>query len=148
MFKRILFSILFISFTAVSVNADPIVVILNKDNPISSLKKSDVERFFLLKSQSWPSGEKVRPVNRDNKSKLKKAFVESVLNMSMSKYQDHWLSLKQTTGEREPKSLRSNKFVLKIVGKKKNAIGYLPGKYFENLEGVSKSRVKVGLKLP
>jgi ABC-type phosphate transport system substrate-binding protein len=148
MFKRILFSILFISFSAVLVNADPIVVIINKDNPVSALKKSEVERYFLLKSQSWPSGEKVQPINRNNKSKLKQAFIGSALNMSMSKYQDYWLSLKQTTGEREPKSLKSNKFVLKIVGKKKNAIGYLPGKYFEKLEGVSKSKVKVGLKLP
>jgi len=148
MFKRILFSILFISFTAVSVNADPIVVIINKDNPVSSLTKSDVKRFFLLQSQNWPSGEKVKPVNRDNKSKLKRAFIKSALNMRMGKYQDYWLGLKQTTGEREPKSLRSNKFVLKIVGKKKNAIGYLPGKYFENLEGISKSKVKVGLKIP
>ena len=147
MIKRILLCILLISFNAVSVGAESIVVIANKDNPITSLSKTDVARYYLLKSQSWPSGEKIKPINRNNKSKLKKSFVQSALNMGMSKYEQYWLSLKQTSGETEPKSVKSNKFVLKIVGKKKNSIGYLPGKYFENLEGVSKSKVKVVLTL-
>jgi ABC-type phosphate transport system substrate-binding protein len=122
-------------------------VIVNKKNPASSISAGEARRFFLLDSKSWSSGGKIKPINRNKTSKVKKSFISSVLKMSPEDYEQHWISLKQKSGETEPKNVRSNKFVLKIVGKDANAIGYLPEDYFNNLESASKDKIKAVLKV-
>jgi hypothetical protein len=146
MTKYIFVFFVFISLSFSSVWAEPVVVIVNIDNPAASLSVSDVQKYFLNKTKSWPSGGKVKPINRNNKSSVKKDFVSSALGMSLQDYQQYWMGVKQRSGETEPKVVRSNKFVLKIVGKSKAAIGYLPASYFEKLDNKSKEKVKVVLK--
>lgn len=143
--KALLFLIFFVAFCG-SAWAEPIVIIVNQNNAVGKLSLAEAQRYFLLRSKSWPSGEKVKPINRDRKSKVKDDFIKSVLKMSPRDYSKYWLNVKQTTGETEPRSVKSNKFVLKIVGRKSAAIGYLPEKYYENLGEASKAKVKVVLR--
>jgi ABC-type phosphate transport system substrate-binding protein len=146
MTKSIIAFFVFIALFLSNAWADPVVVIVNKKNPTTSLSASDVQKYFLNKAKSWPSGEKVKPINRNDKSSVKKDFVLSTLGMSLQDYQQYWMGVKQRSGETEPKVVKSNKFVLKIVGKSKVAIGYLPASYFEKLDNKSKEKVKVVLK--
>ena len=146
MTKLIIAFFVFIALSLSNAWADPVVVIVNKDNPTASLSASDVQKYFLNKTKNWPSGGKVKPINRNDESSVKKDFVSSALGMSLQDYQQYWMGVKQRSGETEPKVVRSNKFVLKIVGKSKVAIGYLPASYFEKLDNKSKEKVKVVLK--
>jgi ABC-type phosphate transport system substrate-binding protein len=127
--------------------ADSLVVIVNKENPVSSLSVEEARRFFLLNSKIWPSGGKIKPINRNKSSAVKKSFISSILKMTPEDYEQHWIYIKQKSGETEPKTVRSNKFVLKIVGKDTNAVGYLPENYFNTLEASSKNRIKAVLKV-
>ncbi|MBT5470802.1 MAG: hypothetical protein HOK41_09385 [Nitrospina sp.] len=146
MTRSIITLLVFISLSFSSAWGGSVVVIVNKENPARSLSPSDVSKYFLSKVKSWPNGGKVKPINRNNKSSVKKDFVSASLGMSIQDYEQYWIGVKQRSGEVEPKVVRSNKFVLKIVGKNKDAIGYLPAKYFESLDGKSKEKVKVVLK--
>ncbi len=134
-----------ILFGAIPARANSIVVIVNKENPVNSLTVDEVRRYFLLDSKNWPSGSKIKPVNLHKTSKTKNYFLSKILKMNLNDYDHFWLSMKQKSGETEPKTVKSNKFVLKIVGKDAKAIGYLPEDYFNKLQATSKNKIKAVL---
>lgn len=146
MAKIITISITFIILLFSNVWAEPLVVIVNKDNPIPSLSNGDVQKYFLIKIKNWNEGGRVKPINRANKSPEKKEFITSILGMTIQDYEQYWISMKQKTGETEPKVVRSSKFVLRIISQNKEGIGYLAEKYFKNLDRSSKERIKVVLR--
>lgn len=137
--------LVFLIVSATQACADSLVVIVNKENPVSSLSAEEARRFFLLNSKIWPSGSKIKPINRNKSSSVKKSFIKSVLKMTPEDYEQHWIYIKQKSGETEPKAVKSNKFILKIVGKDANAVGYLPQAYFNNLDASSKNKIKAVL---
>jgi ABC-type phosphate transport system substrate-binding protein len=139
--------LLFLIVNATQAWADSLVVIVNKENPVSALSDAEVRRFFLLNSKIWPSGGKIKPINRNKSSSVKKSFLSLVLKMTPDDYEQHWIYIKQKSGETEPKTVKSNKFVLKIVGKDANAVGYLPEDYFKLLEPSSKNKIKAVLRV-
>lgn len=147
MVKKLIYFLLLFLMPSESLWAESIVVIVNKGNPTDSLSLNEVQRLFLLESRVWPHGGRIQPINRDKGSDAKKDFVQSVLKMTPEDYGQHWIGVKQLSGETEPKSVRSNKFVLKIVSKNKNTIGYLPEKYLDKLSATSRSKIKTVLKI-
>ncbi len=132
-------------FGAIPARANSIVVIVNKENPVNSLTVDEVRRYFLLDSKNWPSGSKIKPINLHKSSTTKNYFLNKILKMTLNDYDHFWLSMKQKSGETEPKTVKSNKFVLKIVGKDAKAIGYLPEDYFNKLQATSKNNIKAVL---
>ena len=79
MTKLIIAFFVFIALSLSNAWADPVVVIVNKDNPTASLSASDVQKYFLNKTKNWPSGGKVKPINRNDKSSVKKILFHPLL---------------------------------------------------------------------
>jgi len=143
MTKHLVMGFVLIVLFASNSYGEPIVFIVNKDNPIASISNSGIQKIFLKKIKRWDSGEKTVPINLYNNTLVKRDFVSSILGMILHEYDQYWLGVKQRTGETEPRVVKSSKFVLKIVSVNKEAIGYLPEKYFNKLGRSSREKIKV-----
>jgi phosphate transport system substrate-binding protein len=59
---------------------DPIVLIVNKNNPVESLTIRDLARFYSGEVTEWPSGESIVAINRPIESDIRRRFYRIVLN--------------------------------------------------------------------
>ncbi len=130
-------------FTSTVAVAEPVVVVVNSRNPVNSLSKEQVQRYFLLTEKKWPGGEKVKPLGLKDDLPTKNNFISSILGLSQSAYSRHWLRAKQRTGEVEPRRVKSEIFVSRIVGSGLNSIGYVSLDYYKSLSTKEKENLKV-----
>ena len=133
MYRYLYLFLAFCLFSSAFAVAEPVVILVNSRNPVDSLNKEQVKRYFLLVEKKWPSGEKVNPLGLKDDLPTKSNFISSVLNLSRSAYSRHWLSAKQRTGEVEPRRVKSERYVSRIVGSGLNSIGYVSLPFYESL---------------
>jgi hypothetical protein len=111
-------------------NAQDAYVIVNSDNPVSSLTTSELIKIFKGTKKTWDNGAKIAPV-------VQKAEVEGffdMIDMSKKKYDKYWIKL-SLSGKAAPlKSFSSDAAVVSYVQGNENGIGYVSSK--DNLAGV------------
>jgi TonB family protein len=97
-----------------------IKVIVNQQNPTSSLSKAKVSELFLRKATTWEDGQPVLPVEQNETSPLRETFSREVLGMSAAAAQ-------QAASHRgdPPVSVATDREVLAYVRLKPGAIGYV-----------------------
>jgi len=118
----------------VSLLAENFVVITHKDNPITTLNKSEIRSIYLKKRRFW-DGTKLLALNLPPNHMLRQNFEKSILQMSASNIEMYWLK-QHYKGHRPPYRLESIKSVVLFIKKVKGAIGYIP-------ESLVDSNVKV-----
>jgi hypothetical protein len=121
--------------------ADSYAVIVNAENNYSGDKVAAinvVKRLYLKQQNSWPNGGKAKSLARKNGSPIQKAFIKSVLGMSEAELAGHWISLKQKTGETPPRSVRSEKIIIKLVEKNITGVAFIEEGAVEKLSSKAK----------
>lgn len=104
----------------VAANAAEFAVVVNAGNQYSggeSDAKEMVKQLFLKNRSRWPGNTEAKPLGRRADSPPHKAFLEKVLKMSEAQLAQHWLSLKQKTGQTPPRAIGSDKMLIKMVAK-------------------------------
>ena len=66
------------------------VVIVNPENPATSLSQEAVARLFLKKVARWTSGEPVQPVDLAEASELRDLFTKTILGRSVAAVKSYW----------------------------------------------------------
>ena len=101
---------------AQSVMAEPVAVVVNKDNGVD-LNEADarelVSDIFKRDRSSWPNGEDARPVSREGATQ--DTLREEILGMSRSEWDSHWISKKQRSGETPPRQVGSTRMAVRLV---------------------------------
>lgn len=105
---------------------EPIAVIVNKGNSVSSLAKNDLRPIFQTTKTTWGDGGKIIAYNLPPDSDPRKEFDQAVLGMDAGKVEQFWTDRKIRGGERPPQKLPSATMVVKQVASKKEAVGYVP----------------------
>ena len=109
-------------------------VIINRNNKTSSASVlSLLKQLYLRKKSEWPNGIKAKPIGRPLDSQEHAYFLKLVLGMSEADYAEYWLSLKQRTGQTSPRSVSSNKVLLKLISKYKGAFSIVDTKKLDIL---------------
>lgn len=98
-------------------------IIVNSANPISSLTKAQVSRFFLERA-TWDDGQPVSPVDLTATSLVREIFSREMLDMPPSAILARWRESGSGRGE-PPPSVASDREVLAYVRLKPGAIGYV-----------------------
>ncbi len=96
-------------------------------------------QLFLKKRSQWPNVLTAKPYSRSSDSPVQKAFNQSVLGLSEIELVNHWIALKQRTGQTPPREVASDRILIRFVERSPGAFGVLPR---ESLTGAS-DRVKV-----
>ena len=120
--KKLLYILLSLSLFVVSTQAE-LVVIVNKDFPSNSIKKSDLKKIYANKMKTWSHGGTiVRSVLK--KGKTHKSFCK-VIKKSSSKLKRFWKKQVFTGKGSALKSFGSESDLVSFIASNKDALGYV-----------------------
>ncbi len=136
-FTFIVMSALLLSALLLKVNAEPIVLVVGKDVPVSQLTKSEVIDLFMGKYSAYPSGEKAIIVELAHSSAIQKQFYQQLTGRTLSSINAYWARLKFSGHKREVIIKESQQTLIEFVKTNPYAIGYVYAKNVdENLKVV------------
>lgn len=101
-----------------------VAVIVHPSNT-SSLSESDIARIFLGKKKSFPSGSEALPIDQNEGSDSRSAFVSTVLKKNDQQIKAYWAQLLFTGKGTPPKSVGGDAEVKQLVAENPNLIGYI-----------------------
>ena len=104
--------------------ADEVVLVVHKQNPVSSLKLEEIRKIFLGKKSFWGNGESI-DVFLQGKSEIHASFVSKNLRKSPRQFDMYWKHILFSGAGIPPREVASNNEMLKAIGSNTNAIGYI-----------------------
>ncbi|MDQ7018011.1 MAG: hypothetical protein Q9M33_02495 [Robiginitomaculum sp.] len=129
---------LLMSMAAPAAQAQTFAVIVNAENNFTgdeNTKRTQIKRLYLKEQTAWPGGVESIPFGREAGSPEQVAFEKSVLAMSNSEIESHWLKLKQIRGETPPRGIGSVRILARQVGKKPGAFGVVLASEAATIDG-------------
>ncbi len=139
--KSLTFSIILLCI-GLSTNAsthDPIVVVVNHNNPVNTMTQSEVIDLFMGKYVAFPNGKKAIPVELDGEQVTKQVFYKSLVGMSLARINAYWSRIHYTGRTRSAIQQPNEEKVIQFLNNTDLAIGYIPfSKINNNLKVVFK----------
>jgi len=105
---------------------EPLVIVVNRSNPIDELSSAELRKIFLGNRSHWPNGRRITLVMREPGEPERNAVLHDVCGMTDDQLKNHYLH-GLYTGEIlvSPKILSSPVGVRKFIFNVPGAIGYL-----------------------
>ncbi|MBI5150184.1 MAG: hypothetical protein HZA28_05385 [Candidatus Omnitrophica bacterium] len=108
-----------------SLGFSDVVVIVNKDNPVQTVKKSALVRYFMKKTTRWDNGTRVVPVDLTVSDSVRQEFSEGILKKSPHEVEEYWIAESLTGGKSAPEIVTDSVLVKKRVAADAGALGYI-----------------------
>lgn len=105
-------------------SAGDVLLIANKDVPVSSLSGNDIKSVFLGKKTRWENEQKIHFVISDIDDVHHK-FLQTYIKRTPAQYSRYWKKLVFTGKGRKPKSFKTDQGVVGYVARTSGAIGYV-----------------------
>lgn len=126
--------IVFVATTAGFAQPGEFQVIVNADNPVTKLTRSQVSDMLLKKVTKWEDGQKVIAVDLQADAKIREAFSQAIHNKNVAAIKAYWQK-KIFTGKGVPPVEKDNdSSVIEFVKNNPGAIGYVSS--HANVSGV------------
>lgn len=103
-----------------------VAIIVNKQNPVSSVSLTELTKLLKQEKQYWEGGKKVYVILQEAGSNEKKIVLKRVYQMTDEDLKKYWLG-KMFRGEIAsfPKTLGSSEAVKRFISQVPNAIGFI-----------------------
>src|SRR6266567_2970860 len=107
---------------------EPLVIVVNRSNPVDELSFDELRRIFLGNRSHWPNGRRITLVMREPGEPERKTVLRDVCGMNEDQFKNHFVH-GLFTGEIlvSPKILASPVGVRKFIFNVPGVIGYLRG---------------------
>ena len=102
-------------------------MIVNQENPVESMKRSEVSKLFLKKIRTWEHGVVVLPVDLVGTSPVRDKFSREVHGKSVTTVKNYWQQQIFSGRNAPPPEKSSDAEVLAFVKASPGAIGYVSG---------------------
>ncbi|USH04108.1 hypothetical protein K6Q96_08410 [Grimontia kaedaensis] len=102
-----------------------LVVVVNADNPLSSLSSRQLIDLYMGRYNSYPNGESANTTDLPEKSKEREYFYRMLVGKSAAQINAYWARLLFTGKSEPPLTVRSSADVIALVKDNKNAIAYI-----------------------
>jgi ABC-type phosphate transport system substrate-binding protein len=124
-----------------SLVAQEVVVIVNKDNPVSTMSQIEVKLYYMRKiKQQWPAlGVAILPVGLKSDSPAKSSFHSVIMKMSESELEAYFKQRQFSNAEAMPATFNSENDIIDYVSRNKGAIAYVSKASYEASSGKVKS---------
>ncbi len=109
-----------------------LVVITNKDMPVSSLSQEEVNRIYLGKTKFLSNGVKVIPVDQQSGSAARDKFYNNVIKKSDTEVKSYWSRVIFTGQGYPPIQESDDRAVKDLVAKNPNCMGYVDRSVVDN----------------
>lgn len=106
--------------------AEPIAIIVNRENPKSSLTTEELRSIYLGRRTEWPDGTRTQPLDQAASAPGREAFLDAVLGMSKAHFAEHWVDQQVRGNGSAPKVAASPAAAVKLVAKVKGAVAFVP----------------------
>lgn len=105
---------------------EPLVIVVNRSNPVSDLSFDELRRIFLGNRSHWPNGRRITLVMREPGEPERRTVLHEICGMNEDQFKNHFVH-GLFTGEIlvSPKILSSPVGVRKFIFNVPGAIGYL-----------------------
>lgn len=105
--------------------AEDFVVVVNAENPITTLSASEASKIFLKKTTNWGDGQPIMAVELAPASAARKGFTTDVHRRTVSQIETYWQQ--QLFGGRSvpPEVLDSDQAILDYVRTHPGAVAYV-----------------------
>jgi hypothetical protein len=105
---------------------EPLVIVVNRSNPVTDLSFDELRRIFLGNRSHWPNGRRITLVMREPGEAERRTVLHEVCGMNEDQFKNHFVH-GLFTGEIlvSPKILSSPMGVRKFIFNVPGAIGYL-----------------------
>ncbi|KAA6460276.1 hypothetical protein DYQ86_14650 [Acidobacteria bacterium AB60] len=106
--------------------SEPLVIVVNRSNPVDDLTFDELRRIFLGNRSHWPNGRRITLVMREPGEPERKTVLHEICGMNEEQFKNHFVH-GLFTGEIlvSPKILSSPVGVRKFIFNVPGAIGYL-----------------------
>ncbi|MES2527887.1 MAG: substrate-binding domain-containing protein [Bdellovibrionota bacterium] len=109
--------------------AEGIALIVNVQNPMTSISRTQVADFFLKKNKNWPDGVPLRFFDRIDNSPERKIFLRDYIHKSSRDIELYWIGQKLYSGHSAPTQITTDSMVEIMVSKFPGALGYISERY-------------------
>ncbi|KAB2866590.1 MAG: phosphate ABC transporter substrate-binding protein [Bacteroidales bacterium] len=123
--KRYILLITMIITANIVLQAQSFKVIVNNNNPNTTLSTGELSSIFLKKTSKWSNGEKVVPVDLNADSPIREAFSKNVHKKSVGSIKSYWQQYVFAGSGTPPVEKNSDTEVVEFVKKNTGAIGYI-----------------------
>ena len=105
---------------------EPLVIVVNRSNPVTDLSFDELRRIFLGNRSHWPNGRRITLVMREPGEAERRTVLHEICGMNEDQFKNHFVH-GLFTGEIlvSPKILSSPMGVRKFIFNVPGAIGYL-----------------------
>ena len=110
---------------AVAVGNNSYKVVVNPNNPVTSLTEAQLSKLFLKKVTRWEDGRKVELVDLKEESPLRDVFSKDIHGRSTAAIKRYWQQMIFSGRSVPPPEKASDKDVLEYVKAHPGAIGYV-----------------------
>lgn len=100
-------------------------VLVNPENPVSSVSRDFITDVFLKRTTRWHDGETTHPVDQRADAAVRKSFSDAVLRRSVSAIKRYWQQRIFSGRDLPPPELENDEAVVGYVLKHRGAIGYV-----------------------
>ncbi|MDX2089743.1 MAG: substrate-binding domain-containing protein [Kofleriaceae bacterium] len=125
MTRRLLSIVFAILCIPAIVAADTFRVIVNRDNPVTTLKKAQVSKLLLKTQTTWSNGNKVMPVDLRATSKVRDAMSRSIHGRSAAVIKNWWNQQIFAGKGVPPPERATDAMVIAYVLSNPGAVGYV-----------------------
>ncbi len=112
------------SFTGSATGAE-LVLVVNKNNPISILSRSQVIDLYMGKYVAFPDGTKAVPVDIEDDVEIRTKFYDSLVGMPLARVNAYWSKVKFSGRARPPTQQKNEKAILNFVIQTEDSIAYI-----------------------
>jgi hypothetical protein len=106
--------------------AEPVAIIVDKDNPRTDISASELRALLLGKRQEWPDGARAIPLDLDAGQPARDAVNRAVLDMEQADVDRYWVEQKVRGAAAAPKVAPTAASVVKLVARIRGAVAYVP----------------------
>jgi ABC-type phosphate transport system substrate-binding protein len=105
--------------------AEPVLVIVNENNPVSTMNAQDVSKAFMKKLKRWPDGVEVIPVDLKEEVPARESFSLEFHDKRATAVKAYWQKMIFSGREVPPPEKNTNAEVVTFVRANRGAIGYV-----------------------
>ena len=114
--------------------ADDYVVIVNLENPQTTVSKSNVSKLLLKRTSRWDDDTPALPIDLDSRSPVRESFSRDVHGRSVASIKSYWQRQIFSGKSVPPPEASNDADVVQFVASNRGAIGYVSGN--ANVAGV------------
>lgn len=115
----------FLFMLSATMSLADVVPVVSADNPVGSLSSYELVNIFLGKTQRFPNGSKVIPIDQAEGSPVRAEFYTEFSGKSAAQVKAHWSKMIFTGRGRPPKMVADGNEVKKQLAENPGAIGYI-----------------------